>query len=174
VALAAAHGREFGSVYEGAVRNLVTGDHFDARRGAGATRNGVHLRTGGGLHDGRLNVVQIEATQWEKHAGHYAGLMRDAEKIRILGSAALNICLCATGAVSLSVAPTLRSVDCVGPILVLEEAGGLATDLEGNPIGGASLDLSTRQPVLAAAGPQALRLGIQLLRESRPAGAPVA
>ena len=174
IALAVARGREFGSVYEAAVRNLVTGEHFEARRGAGATRNGEELHSGGGLRDGRLNVVQIEATRWEQHAESYARLMREAEKTRILGSAALNICLCASGALSLSVAATLRSVDCVGPILVLEEAGGVATDLSGGRIGGASLDLSTRQPVLAAAGPEALQLGLGLLNHEPAGVAPIA
>ena len=174
IALAAARGREFGSVYEAAVRNLVTGEHFQARRGFGATRNGEALHSGGGLRDGRLNVVQLEATSWEKHAESYVRLMREAEKTRILGSAALNICLCATGAVSLSVAATLRSVDCVGSLLVLEEAGGIATDLGGGPIGGASLDLSTRQPVLAAAGPEALELGLSLLQHRSAGVTPIA
>lgn len=164
--LAAASGRDFGSVYEATVRNLVTGEHFAARRGAGATRNGVPLRSGGGMTDGRINVVQLEATRWEQNAWMYTPLIASAQKVRVLGSAALNICLCATGAVSLSVAPTLRSVDCVGPLLVLEEAGGVATDLEGRPIGSASLDLDTRQPVLAAAGPDALAVGLGLLREA--------
>ena len=174
IALAAARGREFGSVYEAAVRNLVTGEHFEARRGAGAKRNGEVLHSGGGLRDGRLNVVQLEATRWDRYGGSYAGLLQEAEKIRILGSAALNICLCATGAVSLSVAPTLRSVDCVGPILILEEAGGVASDLQGGPISHASLDLSTRQPILAAAGPEALQLGLSLLRPRPTEVAPVA
>jgi len=168
IVLAAARGRDFGSVYETTVRNLVTGEHFAATRGAGATRNGVPLRSGGGLTDGRVNVVQVEATKWEQNAWRYGPLIAGAEKIRILGSAALNICLCATGALSLSVAPTLRSVDCVGPLLVLQEAGGAATDLEGGPLGAASLDLSTRQPVLAAAGPEALVAGLELLRQAVP------
>ena len=174
IALAAARGRDFGSVYEAAVRHLVTGEHYAARRSAGATRNGEALHSGGGLAFGRLNVVQIEATRWQKHAWRYPQLLQEAEKIRVLGSAALNICLCATGALSLSVAPTLRSVDCVGAILVLEEAGGVATDLEGGPIGGASLELSTRQPVLAAASPEALALGLSLLQHDQAGVPPVA
>ena len=168
IVLAAARGREFGSVYEATVRNLVTGEHFAATRGGGATRNGLPLLSGGGLTDGRLNVVQVEATKWEANAWRYGPLMAGAQKFRVLGSAALNICLCATGALSLSVAPTLRSVDCVGPLLVLEEAGGVATDLDGHPIGDASLDLATRQPVLAAAGPEALAAGLELLRQAVP------
>ncbi|MCA1683407.1 MAG: hypothetical protein LC685_05425 [Actinobacteria bacterium] len=168
VVLAAARGRDFASVYEASVRNLVTGEHFAATRGGGATRDGAPLLSGGGLTDGRINIVQVEASNWEVNASRYAPLIEASQKVRILGSAALNICLCATGAVSLTVAPTLRSVDCVAPLLILEEAGGVATDLDGLGFGGASLDLSTRQPVLAAAGPEALAMGLDLLRQVVP------
>ena len=170
IVLAACRGRDFGSVHETTVRNLVTGEHYEARRGGGATRNGAPLRSGGGLAEGRLNVVQVEGTRWENNAWRYGPLIESGEKVRIMGSAALNICLVASGALSVSVAPTLRSVDCVGPLLVLEEAGGVATDLDGGPIGGASLDLSTRQPVLAAAGPEAHAITLELLRQAVPVG----
>ena len=166
--LAAASGPDFASVYEGTCRNLVTGEHFDARRGGGARRNGRPLRSGGGLTDGRINVVQLEGNNWKRNAWRYEPLIEAAQKFRVLGSAALNICLCATGAVSLTLAPTLRSVDCVAPLLILEEAGGVACDLEGSPLGSASLDLSTRQPVLAAAGPEALAAGLALLQQAVP------
>jgi myo-inositol-1(or 4)-monophosphatase len=169
VVLAAASGRTFGSVYEAVVRNLVTGEHYTARRGAGARRNGLALHSGGGLSGGRLNVVQLEGNNWKRNADRYEPLIESAEKLRVLGSAALNICLCATGAVSLTLAPTLRSVDCVAPLLILEEAGGVASDLDGASLAGASLDLSTRQPVLAAAGPEALQLGLDVIHGGRRA-----
>lgn len=165
--MAAASGRTFGSVREATVRNLVTGENFEARRGAGATRNGRALTAGSGLADGRLNVLQLEATAWEKNRWRFDGLIADAQKVRILGSAALNICLCATGAVSLSVAPTLRSVDCVGPLLVLQEAGGVASDFEGTALVEAGLELATRIPVMAAASPQALERGLSLLAREK-------
>jgi myo-inositol-1(or 4)-monophosphatase len=161
--LAAAKGRDFGSVHEATVRNLVTGETFEARRGGGATRDGVRISAGPGLVDGRLNVVQIEGTSWEKNGWRYERLCAEAEKVRILGSAALNISLCATGALSLSVAPSLRSVDCVGPLLILEEAGGVASDFEGGSLAGASLELSTRIPVIAGASRAALDRGLELL-----------
>jgi myo-inositol-1(or 4)-monophosphatase len=161
--MAAASGRDFGSVYEAMVRNLVTGETFEARRGGGATRNGVPLASGPGLTDGRLNVLQVEGTAWENNSWRYERLIADAQKVRILGSAALNICLCATGTLSLSVAPSLRSVDCVGPLLVLEEAGGVATDFDGGSLAGASLALTTRIPVVAAASRTALDRGLALM-----------
>ncbi|MFN2465821.1 MAG: inositol monophosphatase family protein [Candidatus Dormibacteria bacterium] len=177
VALAAARGRTFGAVYEGSVRNLVTGEHFEARRGGGARRNGALMHAGTGLSDGRINVLQLEATAWDKNSWRFDRLVADAQKLRVLGSAALNICLCATGALTLSVAPSLRSVDCVAPLLILEEAGGAATDLEGGSLAEAGLELSTRIPVMAGASPQALRRGLDLVRATEPANsreAPVA
>jgi myo-inositol-1(or 4)-monophosphatase len=170
--LAAARGRDFGSVYEATVRNLVTGETLAARRGGGATRNGVRLDAGPGLVDGRLNVLQVEGTAWAKNSWRYDRLIADAQKVRILGSAALNICLCASGALSLSVAPSLRSVDCVGPLLVLEEAGGVAADFEGASLVAASLDLTTRVPVVAAASRSALDRGLELMNRD-PETSPV-
>jgi myo-inositol-1(or 4)-monophosphatase len=167
--MAAAKGRDFGSVHQAMVRNLVTGETFEARRGAGATRNGVPISGGPGLVEGGLNVVQIEGTSWEQNSWRYQRLLAKAEKVRILGSAALNICLCATGALSLSVAPRLRSVDCVGPLLILEEAGGAATDFEGGSLAGASLDLSTRIPVIAGSSRAALDRGLELMVASSDA-----
>lgn len=164
--LAAAKGRDFGSVHEAMVRNLVTGETYAARRGGGATRNGVTISAGPGLVDGRLNVVQIEGTAWEKHSWRYPRLFAEAEKVRILGSAALNLCLCATGALSLSVAPSLRSVDCVGPLLILEEAGGAAADFGGGSLVGASLELTTRVPVVAGASRAAVDRGLELMAAS--------
>ncbi len=172
--MAAATGRTFGSVYEATVRNLVTGEHFEARRGGGATRNGAALAPGSGLLGGAINVLQLEGNNWARNSHHYDALIAEAQKFRVLGSAALNICLCATGAVSLTIAPSLRSVDCVGPLLVLEEAGGAASDFEGGSLAEAGLELSTRIPVIAAASREALDRGLQLLTSgdrSAPEGA---
>ncbi|MDQ6747588.1 MAG: hypothetical protein M3010_05710, partial [Candidatus Dormibacteraeota bacterium] len=91
--IAAASGRTFGTVNQAIVRNLVTGEHYQAQRGGGATRNGAPLRAGSGLTDGRLNILQLESTAWEKNSWRFEGLMGDAQKTRVLGSAALNICL---------------------------------------------------------------------------------
>jgi myo-inositol-1(or 4)-monophosphatase len=151
--LAAASDRTYGGVQEGCVRNLVTGDHFEATRGGGATLNGVPmLLTQSG---DTINVLQFEATRLADHLDGYRELLFGAEKVRALGSAALNICLVASGAVSVSLAPSLRSVDCAAPLLVLTEAGGVASDWDGVALDELDMALDVR-PSVVAAGSQGL------------------
>jgi myo-inositol-1(or 4)-monophosphatase len=164
--LAAARDRTFGSVHEGTVRNLVTGDHYAAQAGAGATANGVTLRLDAESGPA-INIVQVEPARLDEHLPEYIDLLGRAEKIRMLGSAALNICLVATGAVSVSVAPTLRSVDCAAPLLVLREAGGVAADFDGNPIDPKGIGLSERTSVVAACNQGVLDLALDSIRMGR-------
>ena len=65
---------------------------------------------------------------------------------------------------SLSVAPTLRSVDCVGPLLVLREAGGVAADFEGNAVDDVELGLDHRTTVLAAGNAAILAQAVDSIR----------
>jgi fructose-1,6-bisphosphatase/inositol monophosphatase family enzyme len=78
-------------------------------------------------------------------------LVDRAERLRILGSAALNVCHTAVGGISLQIAPVpVRSFDLAGPLLILREAGGIATDLDGNPLDDVRSTLDARTTVLAA------------------------
>jgi myo-inositol-1(or 4)-monophosphatase len=159
--LAAGHGRKFGDVDYAVVRNLVTGDHYEARRGGGATLNGNPIR---GAEGDDFNVVQLEPNHLLEILPRFAGVVQRAQKVRALGSAALNICLCASGAISVSMAPTLRSVDCAGPLLVLEEAGGAASDLTGDSVHGLDMALDNRTSLMTAANPGLLAAALTLLR----------
>jgi myo-inositol-1(or 4)-monophosphatase len=165
--LAAASDRTYGGVQEGCVRNLVTGDHFEARRGGGATLNGapIQLTAAGDT----INVLQFEATRLAEHLDEYRELLFSAERVRVLGSAALNICLVASGAVSVSLAPSLRSVDCAAPLLVLSEAGGIATDIEGANLDGLEMALDVRPSVVTAGSQGLLENALRKLRP-RPLG----
>ncbi len=160
--LAAATDRTYGGVREGCVRNLVTGDHFEATRGGGATLNGapILLMAPGDT----INVLQFEATRLADHLDEYRELLFSAEKVRVLGSAALNICLVASGAVSVSIAPSLRSVDCAAPLLVLREAGGVASDMTGASLDDLDMALDIRPSVVSAGSRGLLDDALQKLR----------
>jgi fructose-1,6-bisphosphatase/inositol monophosphatase family enzyme len=170
--LAAARDRTLGAVYEASVRNLATGDTYRAAAGGGATLGGMSCRLAPGS-DADINVLQVEPTRIDQHLHRYLGLMERAQKVRMLGSAALNICLVASGALSLSVAPTLRSVDCAAPLLVLREASGVAADFDGNSIDGVDMGLATRSSVIAARNQPTLDLALELIHaeSSAPGGA---
>ncbi|MEA2645527.1 MAG: monophosphatase, partial [Chloroflexota bacterium] len=164
--LAVASGDGYGSVYEAAVRNLATGEHFEAVAGGGAWRDGRQVRLAAAAGDA-INILQVEPARLEEHLPEYIDLFGRAEKIRMLGSAALNICLVATGALSLSLAPTLRSVDAAAALLILREAGGVAADFEGAPLDARDLALATRGSVVAAQSEALLATAVDAIRMGR-------
>ncbi|MHB8508056.1 MAG: inositol monophosphatase family protein [Candidatus Dormibacteria bacterium] len=163
ITMAAARGRHYGDVFEGMVRNLVTGDHHEARRGRGATLNGHPLRAMAADPEAPFPVIQVEPTRLRETFAAWLPLLDASDKVRMLGSAAINICLCSSGSVAISAAPTLRSVDCAGPLCILREAGGAFSDFAGGSIDEVEMGLETRTSVLAASDPHTLGRALKLM-----------
>ena len=68
-----------------------------------------------------------------------------------LGSAALNLCHTAAGGISLQMAPVpVRAFDLAGPLLILREAGGIATDFDGGALDDVSVRLDSKTTLLAS------------------------
>lgn len=166
ITLAAARGRDYGSVFEGLTRNLVTGDTYTAARGGGATVNGRPPVRVPASEAGRFRVLQVEPTRLRQEFGRYDALIEGSEKVRMLGSAALNICHCASGTISVTISPSLRSVDCAAPILYLEEAGGAALDMDGHSLAGRDVALDQRVSLVAAVDRESVDQAIRLLESS--------
>ena len=145
-------GDRFADVRLGYVQNLVTGDEYHAIAGAGAFHHGARLRPSPPAFDGRLiPLVQFDAPSGVEPRERAAPIFARAEKVRQLGSAALNLCHTASGGVALQVTPApVRSFDLAGPLLILREAGGMATDFEGRPIDAVSVRLEARTTLLAS------------------------
>lgn len=170
VVLAATDGDKIGDVLFGYVQNLVTGDEFYARRRGGAFRNGNPLVPAAPPFDGvSIPLVQLDAPSGVEPRERALPILEHAEKIRQLGSAALNLCHTAAGGVSLQVTPApVRAFDLAGPLCILEEAGGAASDFHGESIADVSVRLDSRTTLLASLTPAIHRYALQLL------GAPVA
>jgi myo-inositol-1(or 4)-monophosphatase len=170
VVLAATEGDRFSEVRLGYVQNLVTGDEFHAIAGGGAFHNGESLRPDPPTFDGRtIPLVQFDAPSGVEPRERAAPLLARAEKIRQLGSAALNLCHTATGGVALQVTPApVRSFDLAGPLLILREAGGIATDFEGRPIDGVSVRLDARTTLLASLSSDVHAYALDLLHAQVP------
>lgn len=170
VVLAATDGDRIGDVRLGYVQNLVTGDEFAATSGGGALRNGTPLRLQAPQFDGAsIALVQIDAPTGVDARERAAPILTRAEKIRQLGSAALNLCHTAAGGVALQVTPApVRAFDLAAPLLILREAGGVATDFAGRAIEAVSVRLDSRMTLLASGSPRIHAYALQLL------GAPVA
>ncbi|MDQ6712666.1 MAG: hypothetical protein M3Z28_05690 [Candidatus Dormibacteraeota bacterium] len=165
VVLAVTEGDRISGVRLGYVQNLVTGDEFHAFAGAGAFRNGGPLRPSPPAFQGRsIPLVQIDAPSGVEARERAAPVFACAEKVRQLGSAALNLCHTATGGIALQLAPSpVRSFDLAGPLLILREAGGIATDFQGASIDSVSVRLDTRTTLLASLSAEVHAYALELL-----------
>jgi myo-inositol-1(or 4)-monophosphatase len=168
VVLAATSGDQIGDVELGYVQNLVTGDEFHAVRGGGAFRNGKPLQPESAPFDGRtIALVQLDAPTGVEPRESAGPILAHAEKIRQLGSAALNLCHTAAGGIALQVTPApVRSFDLAGPLRILLEAGGVASSFEGGPVDRVSVRLHSRTTLLASLSSSVHDYALRLLRAS--------
>jgi myo-inositol-1(or 4)-monophosphatase len=147
--LALQEGPAIGDTVVGCVINLITGEGWTAIRKQGASRGGKRITVMPRTDQGRLEIVAFESTPSAITIAR--GLVQRAGKIRILGSMALAIAHTAAGSFDAFCAPLpVRVFDMAASLLILAEAGGVATDLEGNPIGELSSGLDTRTTLLCA------------------------
>jgi len=167
VVLAATEGDRFRDVRLGYVQNLVTGDEFHAVRGGGAFRNGKPLQPSPADFDGRsIPVVSFDTPSGVEPRERAATIFARAEKVRQLGSAALNLCHTAVGGVALQATPApVRAFDLAGPLLILREAGGVATDYDGGPVDDVSVRLDSRTTLLASLSAKVHAFARQLVSE---------
>jgi myo-inositol-1(or 4)-monophosphatase len=152
VVFAITEGDRVADVRSGYVQNLVTGDEFYATQSGGAFRAGVRLQPVPVGFDGRsIPLVQLDAPTGSDPRALAAPILARAEKVRQLGSAALNLCHAAAGGVSLQVTPApVRAFDLAGPLLILREAGGVATSFHGDSLDAVSVRLDSRTTLLAS------------------------
>jgi fructose-1,6-bisphosphatase/inositol monophosphatase family enzyme len=126
------------------VVDLVHGTRYDARRGAGARRDGEAIRPSGiaVLGDAIVGVNGLP----DRHFGW--------AQFRALGAAALELCAVAEGRLDAFVDCTddgLAPWDYLGGLLVCREAGAVVQGIDGGELVGT--DRTTRRTVLAAATP---------------------
>ena len=149
VMLALVDGPTIADTVAGCVVNLINGDAWTAIRKQGARRGGepieVMQRTGGQ----RLELVAFESTPSTLAVAR--GLVQRSGKIRILGSMALAIAHTAAGSFDAFCAPIpMRVFDMAASLLILAEAGGISTDVDGNPLGSLACNLKTRTSLICA------------------------
>jgi myo-inositol-1(or 4)-monophosphatase len=127
-----------GQVVAGVVRNAATGEEWTATLGGGAYLAGQRLT---GSAQTRLAQALVatgfgyDAARRAHQARVIAGLITEVRDIRRFGSAALDLCLAATGRVDAYFEKGLQEWDLAAGGLVATEAGLLVTGLEGAPPG---------------------------------------
>jgi myo-inositol-1(or 4)-monophosphatase len=126
-----------GEVVVGAVYDPTRRELFTATRGGGAYLNGAPLRvsTNASLIDALL-VTGFPYTVHQDRGdlvGLFGAFLSEAQAVRRLGSAALDLCYVAAGRFDAFWEQHLKPWDMAAGALILEEAGGTVTALDGRP-----------------------------------------
>jgi myo-inositol-1(or 4)-monophosphatase len=125
-----------GTVVAGVVRNAATGDEWTATLGGGAWRDGRRLT---GSVRTTLDQALVatgfgyDASRREHQGRVVAGLIARVRDIRRFGSAAIDLCLAAEGAVDAYFEKGLNPWDRAAGGLVATEAGLRVSGLDGAP-----------------------------------------
>jgi len=126
-------GATLGEIEVGLVRNLVTGDTYEAERGRGATMNGTPLHPSEERSLGKSTFcVYLFGTQLKE----LARVLPYIKRIRSLGCASLELCYVAENGFEgfVDLRGTLRNVDIAAGKLIIEEAGGRITGKDGEKL----------------------------------------
>lgn len=147
--LAVLDGPAVENTYAGLVMNLTTGEEWTAIRSQGAWRSGKRLKPLSRSLDKNIELLGLESTP--RSIALAEPLIARSRKIRILGSMAISIALTAAGAFDAFCAPVpMRVFDMAASLLLLREAGGIATDVEGKSLAKLRCDLDSRSSLLCA------------------------
>ena len=162
--IAVAAGKTIGDVFLSYVMNLITGDEFWADSGKGAYFRGERISA---QSDDVLHVTAYEAQSPAHDIARIIPLLSESRKTRCLGATALDIAYLARGSISIFVNPSpSRSFDFAGGWLLVREAGGVFTDLEGNPIDDTAIGLKKSTPLLVSGNDRLHEKALKLLNHA--------
>lgn len=125
-----------GELIAGAVYDPVRGELFSAEKGGGAYLNGEPIR----VSSTKILEESLVATGFPSRRRHqnvnvhfYYQLAMLTHGVRRAGAAALDLCYVACGRLDGFWEFGLSPWDMAAGVVILEEAGGKATDMKGNP-----------------------------------------
>jgi myo-inositol-1(or 4)-monophosphatase len=147
--IALLNGDRLSDLAVGYVINLAMGDEFWAVRAEGAYKNGRRIKTSAA--EG-ITIVAYEASSPGADVPKLMPLIRQAKRTRCFGSVALDLAYVASGALSLLViANPARTFDYAAGMLILEEADGVITDINGMTVDSVAAGLERTVPLIASA-----------------------
>jgi myo-inositol-1(or 4)-monophosphatase len=163
--LALLNGNTLSTLAVGYVTNLAAGDEFWAVRGQGAYKNGAPIRTSP-LQG--ISIVAFEASSPSTDLPRIMPIIAGAKRTRCFGSTALDLAYLASGALSVfATATASRAFDYAAGMLIVEEADGVITDLEGTSLDHITVGLERTVPLLASKNDATHVTALNLL-SSRP------
>ncbi len=108
--------------------------HFTAQRGGGAALNGQPISVSSvATLDGALVCTGFNPTAYDRNGNEFAALSRCAQGVRRDGSAALDLALVAAGRFDAFWEWDLKPWDVAAGALIIAEAGGRVTAIDGAP-----------------------------------------
>lgn len=126
-----------GRIVAGAVYNPVSGEFFMAERGTGSFLDGKRLRVSTAETLKRALLVTgfpyDIRTDRNNNFNYFKAMALNAQAVRRVGSAALDLAFVAAGRLDGFWELKLAPWDTAAGWLILEEAGGVVTDLSGGP-----------------------------------------
>jgi myo-inositol-1(or 4)-monophosphatase len=149
-----------GKLLVGVVYNPATGERFTATAGQGAQLNGRPLRVSKVTTlDQALIATSLPAKvrREDPEVSDFLAVTFASQAVRRMGSSALNLCYLAAGRFDAYWARSTKAWDIAAGMLILREAGGVATSIDGG-----ELDLA-RPEFIAASTPDLHREISQVL-----------
>ena len=140
----------------GIVDAPLLGERFVARRGGGAYLNGARIAVSkvSGLDEAIVGVSDFKVGVGSEdenrvHLAVMARLARESLRVRMLGSAALDLAWLAVGRLNATVMLSNLPWDVTGGLLLVREAGGMVYDFDGSDHDSASRYTLASVPSLA-------------------------
>jgi myo-inositol-1(or 4)-monophosphatase len=159
--IAVADGNTVGDIELAYVVNLVNCDEFWAEKGKGAFLNGEKISS---QKDDVLYLIAYEAQVPRKDIPRIMPLLAESRKTRCLGATALDLSYLARGSISIFANPSAsRGIDFAGGWLIVREAGGIFTDMEGTPIDAIELGIRKSTSLLVSGNEKLHKKALKLL-----------
>jgi myo-inositol-1(or 4)-monophosphatase len=160
--IAMAEGDIIGDTAMSYVINLINGDEFWAEKGKGAYLNGMRIYS---QKDDIFYLIAYEAQNPGHDIKKALPLLSESRKTRCLGATALDLAYLASGSISVFINPSpSRSFDFAGGYLLVREAGGVFTDMEGNGIESVKAGLKKSTSLLASGNERLHEKALRLLK----------
>ena len=122
----------------GVVHAPFLGLTWQACRGKGATRNGEPIRVS--TTDAMINALCTSGFPYDRHSNEddnlieWGRMLKKAQGGRRCGSAAIDLCFIADGTYDANWEKRLAPWDMAAGALIVEEAGGRVTSIDGSPV----------------------------------------
>jgi myo-inositol-1(or 4)-monophosphatase len=154
-----------GELRLGAIYDPIRDECFSAERGKGAWLNGAPIQVSGVkdlIHSLLVTGFPNDVLEnQDNNLDHYARLTLRSQGVRRLGSAALDLAYVACGRLEAFWEMRLSPWDVAAGALIVEEAGGVVSDMHGNP------DYLASPQSIIAANPHIHPLMLAEFRKSR-------